>query len=256
MDNAGGVVRVGDTVRRPIKRGEPAAAVHAFLLHLEHVGFEGAPRYLGIDSHGREVLSFIEGDVPLPPFPAWSMTDDALASVGRLLRHFHDAAASFDPRSVEGWMTTWADPVGSDVVCHNDPYPENIVFRRGEAVALLDFDLAAPGRRLWDVAIAAREWCPLSAPRRRHRHPQGLDGIARLRLLADGYGVGSGDASMLLVLIRLARQRALTHIRDEIAAGNPMWIQQWNQTDGDRRTADDEAWLDRHGPELLAALLD
>ena len=59
----------------------PAAAVRGLLVHLEEVGFDGAPRFLGIDDQGREVLSFVDGQVPLPPFPAWSMTDTALVSV-------------------------------------------------------------------------------------------------------------------------------------------------------------------------------
>jgi hypothetical protein len=50
-----GVVRVGDTVRRPAGAWTPA--VHALLSHLDSVGFRGAPRPLGIDEHGREVLT-------------------------------------------------------------------------------------------------------------------------------------------------------------------------------------------------------
>ena len=47
------VVRVGDTVRRP--RGPEA--VRALLEWYERVGFDGAPRFLGFDDRGREVLS-------------------------------------------------------------------------------------------------------------------------------------------------------------------------------------------------------
>ena len=48
--NAGHVVRVGDTVRRPQRSW--SAATHTLLRHLEAVGFEGAPRFLGADSQG------------------------------------------------------------------------------------------------------------------------------------------------------------------------------------------------------------
>jgi hypothetical protein len=58
-----GVVRVGDTVRRPAGPWTPA--VHALLTHLYEAGFRGAPRPLGIDERGREVLTFIPGP------PAW-----------------------------------------------------------------------------------------------------------------------------------------------------------------------------------------
>ena len=49
------VVKVGDTVRR--ETGPWSAAVHALLQHFERVGFDGAPRFLGIDERGREILA-------------------------------------------------------------------------------------------------------------------------------------------------------------------------------------------------------
>jgi hypothetical protein len=67
VDNAGAVVRVDDTVRRP---GGPAAAqVRLFLTHLHEVGFTGAPRFRGLDEHGREILDYLDGDVAIPPYP-------------------------------------------------------------------------------------------------------------------------------------------------------------------------------------------
>lgn len=89
MDPSAGVVRVGDTVRRPA--GSSSAAVRSLLLHLEDVGFDGSPRFLGVDDENRDVLTFIEGDVPLPPYPRWALTDAALGDLGRLLRSFHKA---------------------------------------------------------------------------------------------------------------------------------------------------------------------
>ncbi|HEY3870232.1 MAG TPA: hypothetical protein VGM10_17840 [Actinocrinis sp.] len=59
-----GIVRVGQTVRRP--PGESAPLVRALLTHLEAVGFEGAPRFLGIDAAGRDVLTFIDFDLARP----------------------------------------------------------------------------------------------------------------------------------------------------------------------------------------------
>jgi len=89
--NRGNVVRIGDTVRRPLRETSPAA--HALLGHLERAGFPGAPRFLGIDEEGREVLSYIEGVAPTPPYPPWALTDRALVEVARLLRDFHDVVA-------------------------------------------------------------------------------------------------------------------------------------------------------------------
>jgi hypothetical protein len=86
---ADGVVRVGRTVRKPVT---PATtAVEAVLRHLEQVGFDGAPRVLGRDEQGRQVLEYVEGPLAqeLPP-----MTVADLDRVGQLVRDLHDALAS------------------------------------------------------------------------------------------------------------------------------------------------------------------
>lgn len=79
-----GVVRIGNTVRRPLKSN--ASFVHALLLHLEVNGFTAAPRFLGIDAQGREMPSFIEGKVP-PNLNEW--TDAQLVAAAKLIRAFH-----------------------------------------------------------------------------------------------------------------------------------------------------------------------
>jgi hypothetical protein len=49
-----GVVRVGDTVRRPTT--SKSAFTAELLQLLERNGFDGAPRYLGQDDEGRALL--------------------------------------------------------------------------------------------------------------------------------------------------------------------------------------------------------
>ncbi len=94
---------------------------------------------------------FIPGEVAVPPYPDWFQTDDVLASIADLLRRFHAAGRSFDPAGGT-WSDEMADPVGGPIVVHNDVCPENVVFRDGVAVGLLDFDFAAPGRPVYDLA--------------------------------------------------------------------------------------------------------
>jgi len=108
---------------------------------------------------------YVAGDVALPPYPAWAQTDEALASTARLIRGLHDASVGFDTHDAT-WSRELADrSTPSDptdlVICHNDVCMENIVFRGGRAVALLDFDFAAPGRRAHDVAAFARMCVPI-----------------------------------------------------------------------------------------------
>ena len=247
MDPRNAPVRVGDTVRRA---GSTRAAVRDLLLHLESVGFDGAPRYLGTDDQGREVLSWIEGEVPLPPYPAWAMTDRALADLGGLVRRLHEATATFRSTSAD-WSTQWSDPGGGPVICHNDLYPENVVFRDGRVVALIDFAMATPGRPLWDVAIAAEIWGPLGDPHRRDAHPVDLDGIARLGVLARAYGLEPERAAALVDVILQTRAQSIGNIRAEIAGGNASWIANWADAGGDERAAADDAWIARHRAELI-----
>ena len=188
------VVRVGDTVRRP--RTATSDATEHLLEHLESVGFDGSPRFLGVDGRGREVLAYVPGTTVTPPYPAWALTDRALASVGRLLRRYHDAVAGYDP-SGRRWPQAVPEAQRSGLVSHNDPALDNVVFRDGVAVSLIDFDLAGPGSRLWDVAGAARLWVPLRLDAdiddaRRGRVP------ARLRVLLDAVGTAPDDPAALL----------------------------------------------------------
>ena len=98
--NLSDVVRVGNTVRRVTGPWSPA--VHALLRHLEAAGFDGAPRFLGIDERGREILSFVEGETLRPDIPNWS--EDLLAGVGSLLRRYHDAVAGFTAPADAAWQ--------------------------------------------------------------------------------------------------------------------------------------------------------
>ena len=161
------------------------------LRHLEAVGFEGAPRFLGVDSQGREVLSYIPGTAVVEPYPDWALTDEALVSVAELLRAYHDAASTFDA-SPHSWAPSPPEGFVGDIVTHNDINLDNVVFRDGRAVALIDFDLAGPGSRAWDVACAARLWAPLRpdihiSDTRRGRK------FERFRLFVDSYGMNDSD---------------------------------------------------------------
>ena len=125
-----GIVRVGDTVRRPV--GPRSDFVHELLLFLERSGFDGAPRFLGLDDRGREILSRVPGE----PIPGTAiLTDDHIASAAMVLRRYHDAASA---SSLAG---------GAETVVHGDPGPWNILWLGDRAAALVDFDEARPGRR-------------------------------------------------------------------------------------------------------------
>ena len=192
--NAGSVVRVGPEVLRPSYPHSPAT--HRFLRALCDARFSGASLPVRIDEDGRERLVFIEGDVPVPPYPTWAQDDRVLASTASLLGGFHAASSAFDP-SGQTWSDELADPVGGPIVCHNDVCLENVVFVDGVAIGLLDLDFCAPGRPLYDVARFVRICVPIdwdiSAPRLgwlRADRPARL-----LRMVADTYPVDDEDES-------------------------------------------------------------
>jgi hypothetical protein len=250
--NAGRVVRAGPHVLRP---STPySRSIHAFLRAVREAGFEGAPSPVGIDDDGRERLVFVEGAVPVPPYPEWSQSDTALASIARLLRGLHDAARQFDPQG-RTWDDSLADPAGGVVVCHNDVCPENVVFRDGIAVALLDFEFAAPGRPVYDVAHLARLCVPIDDEVDQARLGwRTADRCARLRVVADAYGLDRNGRAELLTAMNDAIARVEAAVRRRVDAGDANAIAMWNRTGGAARYDRRRRWWADHHDEFVAGL--
>lgn len=144
-----GVVRIGNTVRRPSSPN--SEFVSRLLLHLARHGFDAVPVPLGMDTHGRDVLTFLEGDVPAE---LGYHEDATLQGAAMLIRRFHDASARLAAMD-------WA---GIEIICHNDLSPCNFVFREGTPNAIIDFDAAAPGTRAHDLGYAAWLWLDIGSP--------------------------------------------------------------------------------------------
>jgi Ser/Thr protein kinase RdoA (MazF antagonist) len=252
ITNAGAVVRDGSHVLRPACAH--SESTHAYLRAVRAAGFEGAPEPVGIDADGRERLVFIDGEVPLTPYPRWSQTDAALASVARLLRRLHDAAREFDPHGCT-WSDALSDPTGGALVCHNDVSPDNVVFREGAAVALLDFEFAAPGRPVFDLAHLARLWVPIEDDVDQVRLGwQPAHRPARLRLVADAYGLDREERGELPGAIDAAIDRVESAVRRSVDAGDPQAIAMWDRTGGSDRYDRRRRWWREHRDRFAAAL--
>jgi aminoglycoside phosphotransferase len=216
-----GVVQVGQTVRRPSRPNAPF--VERLLRHLESTGFHGAPRHLGFDEQGREILTFIEGDVPSDcRDTVWS--DEQLSAIGELLRHFHDATNGSEVAR------------GGEVVCHNDFGPWNLVWRAELPVGIIDYDIAAPGARLDDLGYAT--WKALNlglvdAPVFEQRR--------RMTVFASAYGAIAD--SMLLAAIERAQER----VRQVIAEA-PAGVGRDDALDQNRR---ERSWLAANRSHLV-----
>ena len=247
--NAGLVRRVGHSVRRPWRPASPAAS--ALLDHLARAGFDGAPRFLGVDDQGREMLSFIPGEAAIEPLPAWALTDEALVSVAALLRRFHEAVASFDPSRY-----VWPQPVPAafrdGTISHNDPNLDNVIFRGGRAVALIDFDLASPGSAVWDVACAARLWAPLRDER---DVPDALRGrsLDRLRTFVDAYGLAKSDRERMVDALVHTHDWCYRIVRVAVGAGHEPFGRMWHGG-GERRADRTRQWIASHGEQMRAVL--
>lgn len=190
--NVNRVVRVGDTVRR--NAGPYTTTIHRLLSHVRAKGLTWVPEPRGFDELGREVLSFLAGEVP-HEMPTWVWSGSVLKDVSRALRQWHDATLGFSVHDA-----TWGLPprARAEVICHNDFAPYNCVFRDGRFAGAIDFDCCAPGPRIWDIAYTVYRFVPLTpAP-----SPDAAPGAAevsrfahsvlaeRLRVFLETYGLG------------------------------------------------------------------
>ncbi|WP_433558921.1 DUF664 domain-containing protein [Pseudonocardia xinjiangensis] len=253
-----GVVRVGNTVRRPRQPGSDL--VEALLTHLERVGFDGAPRFLGIDARGRHALSYVSGEAAGRPWPAWVADDERIAGVARLVRRYDDAAQSFGIPEI-AWAGTQPDPPGTppsiagppSFVGHMDITPENVVFRDGHAAALIDFDLARPTDRVGEVCTMLRWWAPLMPVADREAAVRDVDAVARAALLVDEYGLDPIERRQVVAVARNSADRSWFLMRDRARRLGGGWQRMWEQGIGDRILRQQE-WLAENATTLHDAV--
>jgi hypothetical protein len=197
----------------------------------------GVPQPLGFDELGRETVSYVAGDVWDYPLPAVAWSDATLVAVARLLRGLHDATRDFAPPAGARWMLTMPGDLPAEVVCHNDFAPYNVVFSGDRPAGVIDWETAAPGARVWDVAYAAYRFVPLS-----HSAPPELRGVAaqgrRLALFCDAYGLGGSDRDVLLetAIRRVEELRDL--ILSQAASGNAFFAANLAEGHADHYDAD------------------
>ncbi|MGH2492753.1 MAG: phosphotransferase [Candidatus Limnocylindria bacterium] len=236
--NLNQAVRVGNTVRR--RAGPWTSAVHALLRYLERAGFE-APRVRGIDEQGREILGYIPGEAfagGTVAVPDGVFAEDHLVAAARLLRRYHDVVAGFAPPPNAQWRLV--APTEHELICHNDWSPWNALFRDERLAVMLDWGLAGPGSRLWDVANAAACWVTLISEAKLFDVPERAQ---RLRLFCDAYGLE--DRSQLLWTIQLRTAHVAHFIAERARSGEPGFVTlaRW---DTPAKMANDIAYIDEH----------
>jgi hypothetical protein len=224
-------------------------------------GFEAASLPIGVDPDGRERLAFIPGVVAVPPYPAWAESDMALATAASLLRRLHDVSAGYVETPRATWSAEMADPDAGNVpaaelvICHNDVCLENLVYHDRVAVGLLDFDFAAPGRRVHDLATFARMNVPIDtdADTALLGRSGPFDPARRLRIIADAYGLPPGRGEFLDALSD-GVQRGGQFLQRRLDEGSEAFRQMVEVTGGMARFDRRRAWFAAHLDRFADAL--
>lgn len=234
--------------------GPWSQTVQSLLLHLEDVGFEGAPRVAdsGFDSDGRETLTYIEGEIFHPGQP----TVEAASAVGRLLRDLHEATASFHLPPDAVWQQWFGRELGGphSVIGHGDASPWNIVTRDGLPFALIDWDRAGPIDPVVELAGAARLNANLyrdDIPESDRLPPEEVR-IQQLKAMVEGYGLSRkqrGDFFLRMIEFAVYSLEADADeggVTPETKNSEALWGMAWQ--------ARSAAWLLRHRQTIESVL--
>lgn len=240
---------VGDTVRR--ERGPHSDTIAALLQHLQRREYPYSPRYLGVDEHGRDVLSRVPGQ-PVPTLRG----DDQLIEVGHAVAGFAEAVRDFRCPPGAVWRTPEAVPPHGETIIHTDIAPWNMLEVNTRLSGLVDFDSARPGRAIEDVAYAAWHMTPLhdEAMGDGALPPPLQDRPRRLRVFAESCGLDTEQRARLVDEVVRAQVNQAARVAAGALGPEADTARHW---DGGRFTiniARSLLWLNHHRNDLEQAL--
>ncbi len=216
----GVIYQKGNNVIRPLNVWSPT--IHKLLTHLEHEGFEWAPRFIGNEVNS-EVLSFVEGDTFNYPLTGAIASEEALISCAQLQCKLHDATANclLLNDTKQQWMLPSREP--QEVICHGDFTPYNVALNGNEVVGVFDFDTAHPAPRIWDLAFSVYCWAPFktdSIDRLGSLEQQ----IHRAKLFCDNYGASQAMRENLVEVMIQRLQALVDYMCQQADEGDKQFI--------------------------------
>ncbi len=216
--------------------------MQALLAHLAANGFDYAPRPLGLDDKGREVLTYLPGVSVHRPWIEVLKTDEGLRQVARMVRRYHDVVASFRPPAGVPWRIGFVEMKPGQIIRHGDLGPWNTLWQEDRLTGLLDWDLAEPAERIVDVAQMVWYFVPLRGERgwREAGFATRPDFRHRLQVLCDEYG-GVEPHEVLEALAQL-QLLDLKRTSELGGAGVYPWSLFWDRG-GMQLLQDEAAWL-------------
>ncbi|MEW1638515.1 phosphotransferase [Streptomyces sp. NPDC093801] len=240
------VRRVGETIRRPAGAWTPA--VHALLDHLESAGFTRAPRALGTDG-ADEVVSLLHGEPAFSPWPPALRSTAGIRELGTWLREYHEAVRDFRPPADARWRAPDEERRPGTIVRHGDLGPWNSIWNGDRLAGFIDWDFAAPGHPLDDLAQLAWYAVPLRPVGQQRR--AGITGAGALRSRLDALctAYGARPAAVLDALDALQAREA-ERIERLGGRGEEPWATFLARGDAAEMT-EERAWLRQERAALL-----
>jgi hypothetical protein len=244
------VTRRGNIVYRT--GGPWVPAIHAVLDYLDARGFPYAPKALGVDEQGRELISYLPGSSMMRPWQPVMFTDQALVQATRMLRELHAATLDLVLPPETDWRSGPAAKPAGQVIRHGDLGPWNTLWQGDRLTGLIDWDFAEPGMAITDLVQLALYFVPLRGEEhwRACGFPGPPDFRHRLAVICDTYG-GIEPHEVVAEIVRL-QETAMEEITTRAAEGRYPWTM-FLENGEVARTQAEVAWLHSTLPEWCAA---
>jgi len=246
--NVSNTVKVADTVRRDTGPWTPT--IHALLHYLDEYQFNYAPRVLGVDEKGREILSYMDGNAAVRPWPAVLFTENGITQAAKLLRKYHDTIANFQPLADAEWRIGKMELKPGQIIRHGDLGPWNTIWQGDTLTGLIDWDFAQPGERIEDLAQLAYYFIPLRGEDgwEKAGFKERPDFTTRLQNIVDSYGLYA-PSEVIENLFKLQQEdRERTQTKGE--QGIEPWVRFLKRGDVEESLGDSK-WLQTIKLELV-----